>query len=233
MKKALVSVFIFSLAQSGQAADMSLGVQLGGVADLPDAVSKEHTKFGLGPSFGVVYRVHLASYARVRAGVQAHLATGNDRVTWDAEVEGENIRLYDQDHFSMVAGVAFTGGFDVLVPKELPITPYFGGDLGGLWMGTYHSFGGDTQVLLDPSQNDLDDPNNVDPYTSQIAWLTEFHIGLEKTFGERVFMNLEAGYQMAYMGEKALKKTPEEYNARREAYGWNAVRFGLGLGLMF
>jgi hypothetical protein len=233
MKKVLVSIFLLSLVQSGQAADMSMGVQLGGVADLADAVSKEHTQFGVGPSFGLMYRIKLANYARLRAGVHSHLATGNDRVTWEVEVEGENVRLYDQDHFSMAVGVAFTAGFDVMIPKDLPITPYFGVDVGGMWMGTYHSFSGDTQVLLDPSQNDLDDPKNVDPYTSQLAWLTEFHLGLEKTFGERVFMNFEVGYQMAYMSEQPLKKAPEVYDARREAYGWNAVRFALGAGVMF
>ena len=113
------------------------------------------------------------------------------------------------------------------------MTPYLGGDVGGLWTGTYHSFGGDTQHLLDPDQNDLDNTNNVDPYTAQVAWLTEFHVGIEKTLGDRIYINFESGYQMAYLGEKSLKKAPTSYDARREAFGWNAVSFGLGLGALF
>ena len=71
----------------------------------------------------------------------------------------------------MAVGLGLTAGFDVVVPGDLPVSPYVGA-VCGAWIANYHSLGGDTQVLLDPSQNDLDDPGNVDPYTTQVTWLT-------------------------------------------------------------
>ena len=210
-----------------------MGVQVGGVYDFADQASGEHTNFGFGPTLALTYRLHFAEFARARFGLQSHLATGSDRVTWQVEVDGEPMRLHSDEHFAMVVGAGVTAGFDVMVPKEMAITPYFGGDVGVSWFGTYHSLGGETQVLLDPEQNDLDNPNNVDPYTSQFAWVTEFHFGLEKDFGDRVLVHFETGYQMAFLDSQPLKKASEGYDARREAYGWNALRLGLGVAFLF
>ena len=57
---------------SASAADMSLGISLGGVADLPDPVSQDHTRFNVGPSFGLQYRVGLTQYVRLRAGLHSY-----------------------------------------------------------------------------------------------------------------------------------------------------------------
>jgi hypothetical protein len=233
MKQLLFVLLALSASTSSSAVDKSLAVQLGGVLDLPDAVSSDHTRFGVGPSVAVMVRAQLTPFSRLRFGVQGHLATGSDKVTWEVEIDGSPVRMYDQDHFSLFAGVAGTVGLDVMVPGELAITPYFGGDVGALWVGTYHSFSGDTQPLLDPIQNNLENSGNVDPFTTQAVWLTEFHAGVEKTFGDRISAQLEAGYQMAYLGRAALKKTPEALDARREAYGWNALRLGLGFAVAF
>ena len=233
MRQWVLGLVLLGAVQSSHAADMSFGVQLGGAIDLPDQTSGDHTQFGFGPALALTYRLHFADYARARFGVQSHLATGSDRVTWQVEVDGESVRLSDDEHFAMVVGVGVTAGFDVMVPKDMAVTPYFGGDVGVSWFGTYHSLGDDTQVLLDPEQNELDNPNNVDPYTSQLAWVTEVHVGLEKGFGDRVLLHFETGYQMAFLDTQPLKKVAEGYDAQREAYGWNAVRLGLGVGFLF
>jgi hypothetical protein len=224
----LLSALLFAAPQVS-AMDMSLGVNVGGLIDLPDKVSKDHTKFGFGPSFGLSYSVRVASVARLKASLQTALQTGNDRVSWEYQVDGETVRVFDDDHFSMLVGVGLLAGVDVMVPGDLPITPYLGGQVGGVWVGTYHSFGGATQPLLDPTQNDLEDSGNVDPYTEQLALMTELHLGVEKRFGETISLSFETGYSMAFLPTKALKKTDESLNAQREAFGWNAIRLGLGL----
>lgn len=233
MRQWVLSLVLLGAVQSSHATDMSIGVQLGGVLDFTDRASAEHTQFGFGPALALTYRLRFSEYARARFGVQSHLATGSDRVSWEVEVDGEPVRLHDDEHFAMVVGLGVTAGFDVMVPKDMVVTPYFGGDVGVSWFGTYHSLGGNTQVLLDPGQNELDNPNNVDPYTSQFAWVTEFHVGLEKGFGDRVLVHLETGYQMAFLDAQPLKKASEGYDAQREAYGWNALRLGLGVGFLF
>ena len=75
MKHWVISIALLGVAQSSQAADMSLGVQVGGVYDFADQASGEHTNFGFGPTLALTYRLHFAEFARARFGLQSHLAT--------------------------------------------------------------------------------------------------------------------------------------------------------------
>jgi len=79
MKGIIFGLITAFVAHGAQAADMSLSVNLGGVMDLPDKVSAEHTKFNVGPALGVTYRLNFTQAARLRVGLHSYLATGLDR----------------------------------------------------------------------------------------------------------------------------------------------------------
>ena len=73
MKGIILGFINAFVAHGAQAADMSLSVNLGGVMDLPDKVSAEHTKFNVGPALGVTYRLHFTQAARLRWACTAML----------------------------------------------------------------------------------------------------------------------------------------------------------------
>ena len=91
MKGIVLAFFTAFVSQGAQAADMSLALNLGGVMDLPDKVSAEHTRFNVGPAMGLTYRLQFTQAARLRVGLQSYLATGSDRVSWEQEIDGESL----------------------------------------------------------------------------------------------------------------------------------------------
>jgi hypothetical protein len=216
-------------ALPADAAEVTVGAGLAVAADLSDRVSAEHTDFGPGPSLQVPVRVALSEHVSFRATGRADLGFGSDRVSWGQVVNGTPVRFYDDDHWAMLAALALTGGVEVELPGALPVTPYLGAELGAAWVGTYHSLGGETQLLLDPAENDLQNPSNIDPYTNQSAVLTDLHAGLSRGFSSRLGGWVEGGYSVAFLSARTLQKAPTDLEARREAYGWNALRLGVGM----
>ena len=217
------------LAGSGaaNAADLDVGFGAAVATDLPDKISKDYARFGPGPSLQIPIRYALAPSARLRASLRADLGTGSDRVTWGESIDGEEQRFFDDDHFAMFLATALTLGPEIVLPLDGPLEPYFGVEAGAAWVGTYHSLGGITQRFMDPAVNDLKDPGNIDPFTSQVAFVSDIHVGA-LTSGD-VGAWFELGYSMAFVGESELTKTLPNYNARRSAYGWNAARLGAGV----
>lgn len=228
MRNPLLSIVLCALPMPALAADLDVGVGAALAIDMPDRVSAEYAKFGPGPSLQIPVRIGLSDYARLRSTLRADLGIGSDRVSWALEIDGTERRLGSDDHWAMFTAAGLTVGPEIVIPVDGPIAPYLGAEAGGAWIGTYHSFGGDTAVLLDPNQNDLNDPGNVDPFTTQLAFLTDTHVGF--TLGdEGVGFWTELGYSMAFVGASSLKKSRAELDARREAYGWNPVRLGAGV----
>jgi len=225
----LSAVFISLLVspQLAVAGDVDVGVGAALAMDLPDRVSSDYARFGPGPSLQIPVRIGISPIARVRATARADLGVGSDRVTWAQEVDGETLRLYDDDHFAMFLAAGLTVGPEVVIPVNGPFEPYFGAEAGVAWVGTYHSFGGVTRAIMDPAENDFQDPGNIDPYTSQAAFLSDVHLG-GMTSGS-VGAWFELGYSMAFVGESSLTKTIERVDARRSPYGWNAARIGAGV----
>ncbi|NCG18521.1 MAG: hypothetical protein GWP91_05865 [Rhodobacterales bacterium] len=209
------------------AADIELGLGAGVGIDLPDAVSKEHTSFGPGPGLVVPLKIGLTDYASLRITGRADVAFGTDRVSWAVQVDGAPARLYSDGHWAMLAGAALTAGPEIVFPVEGAIRPYLGVEAGPTWVATYHSFSGTTQLLLDPSENDLTDPNNIDPFTAQLGLLTDAHVGIST--GDAVGLWSEVGYSVAWVQAASLNKSAAGLDARREAFGWNALRLGLGV----
>jgi hypothetical protein len=220
-------IFILVNPVAAMAGDLDIGVGAALSMDMPDPVSKSYAQFGPGPSVQVPIRYGLTSVARLRATVRADLGVGADRVTWGQWVDGSEQRFYDDDHFAMFLASGLTLGPEVSIPLGGPIEPYFGAEGGIAWVGTYHSFGGVTRPLMDPKVNDLNSAGNVDPYTSQFAFLSEVHLGAMTTGAVGGWFEL--GYSMAFVGEADLSKTLQSFNARRSAYGWNAIRLGAGV----
>ncbi len=197
--------------------------------DLPDKISKDYARFGPGPSLQIPIRYALAPSARLRATVRADFGAGKDRVTWGESIDGAEQRFFDDDHFAMFLATGLTVGPEIVIPMRGAVAPYFAAEAGGAWVGTYHSLDGVTQRIMDPAENDLKDAGNIDPYTSQVAFLSDVHVG-GMTTGD-IGAWFELGYSMAFVGESDLTKTIAIYNARRSAYGWNAARIGAGVNI--
>lgn len=215
-------------AAPARATELDVGVGAALSMDLPDRVSSDYARFGPGPSLQIPIRVGFSEHAYLRSTLRADLGIGSDRVTWALDVDGEQIRVGSDEHWAMFTAAGLTLGPEIALPLDAPVVPVIGAEAGGAWVGTYHSFGGDTAVLLDPAQNDLQSSGNIDPFTSQLAFLTDVHAGVAST-GEGVGFWGELGYSMAFLGASPLKKSPKELDARREAYGWNAARLGVGV----
>ena len=163
----------------------------------------------------------------MRATLRADLGVGTDRVTWGQNLDGKEQRFFDDDHFAMFVASGLTVGPEIVIPTEGGLEPYFGAEAGGAWVGTYHSLDGATQQFMDPDANALNDPGNIDPFTTQLVFLSDIHAG-GLTTGD-VGAWFEVGYSVAFLAESTLTKTLGRYNARRSAYGWNAARIGIGV----
>ena len=217
-------------ALAAEPGTLGVGVGAAVVADLPDAVSGSHTRFGPGPGLVVPLRYRVAPMARLRLTPRVDFAAGTDRVRWVQEIDGQPTTFYADGHWAGRFGVSLTGGADLFLPVDTgPVAPYLGAELGGAWVTTWHSFDGPSRVLLDPEQNDLDNPRNVDPYTTQATFLTAVHAGAELAVSEGLALWLETGYSVAFLNARPLEKTPPELQATRDPYGWNAFRVGAGV----
>ncbi len=208
---------------------VSLGLGAGVSADLDDRASAGETRFSAGPSLVVPLRVQLVPSLRFRIDVRLESGFGVDQLTWSQPVDDGALRLTDDDsHGAFLGAVALEGGFDVSLPVQGPAVPYVMGGLGFAVVGNYHALRGGSAVLLDPDQNDLGNPRNVDPYTVQVAALASLGLGVNIRVFERVDLWVETGYAAAFIAPRTLRKTPPELDARREAFAWNPIRAGAG-----
>lgn len=231
---AVLALVAPSAALAADAGDLSLGVGVALAIDLPDPASKGSARFVPGPSLWVPFRWTVVPLARARLDLRADLAPGGtDTVRWTEEVDGEPVEVHSTGHFAMFVAVGLSAGVDFLIPVKGKVAPYLGADLGVAWVGTFHSFEGATRPLLDPDQNDLDDPGNLDPYTTQWAPLTDLHGGVDVPLSEGVALWVETGYSVAFLNARDLRKTPPELDATRDPYGWNAFRIGTGVSFLF
>ena len=134
--------------------------------------------------------------------------------------------MHDDDHFALLAGVGAALGVEVAL-SEQALVPYVTASAGPSWIANYHSLGGVTAPLLDPSQNDLKDPGNIDPSTSQLVLAYEAGVGLRR---EGVVAPwVELAWANSYVPEARLRRTPRSADAVRAAWGWNVVRAAAGV----
>jgi opacity protein-like surface antigen len=220
---------MFSTAASA-APSVHVGVAAGVAADMPDAASEEGTRLGPGPEVSLPVRVGLTEVIRLRADLRLGFGSGVDRLTWTEQIDGVDVRRVDTGtHAAYVGTIGLELGLDVVVPVQGDLRPHLGGSLGGAAVAAFHSLRGDTAVLIDPEQNDLDDPRNLDPYTIQMVWSASAAAGMTWRVSERLDLLVEIGYGSAFVPARRLRKSPDILDARREAFGWNPFRATVGL----
>lgn len=224
----LLAPLLVAPAQAG----VSVGAGVSLSADLPDSDALDpsgegYTSFGLGPSLMIPVRLELSPAARLRLTARADYASGSDRVTW---TEGDT-SFYDIDgHSAFLVAGALTLGPELVIPGDLPVNPYLSAGAGLAWVGTYHSFSDPVVVdIMDPELNDLTDSGNVDPYTAQPCFIADLGLGAERELSEGLALWVEVGYSVAFVDKRPLVKTIPQYQAMRSAYGWNALRGGIGV----
>ena len=207
--------------------EIGVGLDLG--MDLPDGVANgSDVHFGPGVGLRVPVRLRLAENVAVRATGQVFVAGGQDRVEW---MEGEQL-VYSDDHWTMVTATHLLVGPEVALSGER-VEPRAGVDIGMAWVQNWHSFGGATGSLLDPSQNDLADPKNIDPYSSQLRPAAGLHVGLHIPTALPLALDVEAGYVVSFLPSAALRKSGPELGAVRAPYGLNPLRVGAAVTFPF
>ena len=230
MRTALLSTAALVLATTAHAAEVAVGPGVVVGLDMPDKASGSFTRFGPGPGLHVPVWLGLASHARLRITARAELGVGTDRVSWSlGQVGGEDVRVGSSGHWAMVVAGGLTAGPEIVLPVDGPVAPYLGAEMGVALLNTYHSFGNETAVLLDPRENDLNDPRNVDPFTSNTSFMTDVHAGAVVGGESGPGVWFELGYAAAFVPATELKKAQPSLAARREAFGWNPVRLGAGV----
>jgi hypothetical protein len=222
-------LLLVASALAAEPGEVRLGFEVGVQEDQADRASGDYADFGVGPLLVVPLTIALTPGTRLRSMLRAEVGTGTDRVTWDAPVNGSSTALYADGHWAMAAVGSASLGLEVLLPIRSSVEVSFGLDTGIGWVGTYHSFSDRTRVLLDQTLNDLEDPNNVDPYTSQVVWRNSVDAAVAIPAGERLHLTLRAGYAVAFVDMRPLQKAPEALDAQRAAYGWNPLSATLGI----
>lgn len=240
-----VLVGIFGLAApTARAAELEVGVGLGGGLDLGDRASTagdvRTTSFG-GGSLAVPIGLRFGG-ARLRFEPRFDMGAGADRVSWAYVASGEPVRQYaDGDwggaptaHGAMLAVAALQIGADFDFPIEGNFKPYFGASAGPAMAWTFHTWRDESAVgelLKIRGEEGLYGANKSDATTSQLSFQSELHLGgrVGPTDGMAVWF--ETGYSTAFIDARPLSKTPEGLDARREAFGWNPVRLAVGVSL--
>ncbi len=200
---------------------------VGGAAgfDLP---GPDAGAFGIAPALYVPVVAGLTPAAGLRFTVRLEGGPGTDQVSWAESVDGTAARIVSASEFALVLTAIATVGPDIQIPVSGSVAPYFGAEVGGGVAAVYHSLGGPTAFLIDPQQNDLDDPGNIDPYTLSPVLASDLHFGTRST-GDGLGWWAEVGYGSAWLGSAPLRKSLPIADARRQAIGWNPVRVGVGV----
>lgn len=220
---------LFAVSSSAWGADVEVGVSLESGVDLPDPSSGEHTSFGLIPSLSVPVDFVLSDGLALRAAPRFTFATGTDRVLWDVPIDGVDSTFFADDQRAFLAAASLLFGPVVRTQLTDRFSLHFGAAAGPSWVGTYHSLTATSFILFDPDQNDLTDPSNLDPFTSQIVLSTDLFTGASVEIAESIKVNFELGYSSSFVGEKSLVRGLAELNPRRAAFGWNPLRAGVGV----
>lgn len=219
------------LAAASGGGGWRLGALLGVGWDVPDAALPEGATFDPGPALTLPVRRALSPGADVRATVDLWGATGRDTVAWTERVGGESLRFVSDAHWTLATVARLGVGPEIVLLPARRVGPYVAADAGVAVVGSWHSFGGDTQALLDPAANDLDDPQNVDPYTIQAVPTAGALVGIRVGSPGKLAWEIELGYTVAFLPSAPLRKTPPALEASRSAYALDVMRLGLGVSI--
>lgn len=244
MYRRVFSAFVLILSAiapaSAFAGGLSVGVGVDASLDLPDPKgTMSYSKGFAGGGLMIPVRYDLSDFASFRATVRTAFAPGHDRVSWGTPIpstsadEPDEVRRASTEHWAMLAAGGLTIGLEAAT-KETGLSPYFGVETGPVLVNTYHSFDSLSEteqhpLLRDFTTEELQSTGTIEPFTSQLALLTDLHAGVRSRGESGLGFWAEAGYATAFLKAKALTRTLPEYNARRDPYGWNALRLGFGV----
>jgi hypothetical protein len=227
------------LASAWAAEPVTVGVGAGLGLEMPDSSSSFGLLADCNPETGkacapvfhllVPVRVPLTTHTGLRIGATGVFGVGRDVITWEVSRD-PRLPVEDQRRHEIVraffTSLAATVGPEVRLPVEGNVVPFFATGVGFGFAGTFHS---DLQRpdLFDSevyTAEDLQNPRVLSPYALQPALAGDLALGV--TTGPVWF---ELGYQLQYLGSTRLRRTPDSLLARREAFGWNALRLSVGV----
>jgi hypothetical protein len=211
------------VAASAWAASWELGVGVGAGGDLPGEVSGVQAQSAALPQVG--FRLWTdASFATaaMRFTLTGEAAKGHDTLTW---WEGE--WTSSDDHPAWCVDTGLFAGPSVRLPEGRTVQFIAVAQAGFEGVGFFHDLGGATAGLLDADQQDLDDPDSLDPYTLQAVPAFNAELGVRA--GRRVAVEVGLGYTSAWLAAAALQRSPPNTGARRSAVLLNALRLSVGL----
>ncbi len=195
-------------------------------ADLADpGLDQGDVLMGPGVTLRAPVRWSPHSSVAVRADPFLGIHGGQDRVEWSQY--GGSIGYASEDHWTLLTQVGVLVGPELSVLVDEPFSPYLGSSMGVSWSRHWHSFQGESAVLLDPKSNDLNSGGNIDPYTDQWAPSVGAHIGVRVHELLPFAIEAELGYNVAFMREVPLSGARPALSAVRTAYGFNPIRFGI------
>lgn len=217
-----------ALCSPGRALDLHLGAGADLLFDPAGAIEPNSgSRAGLGGGLRVPVRVQLGQGAWLRGSLGAGLSRGRDRVEW--EEYGGAVRYYSDQHWTLVQGTSLSLGPGVDIGTWQGPRPYLGAAVGAALVHHFHSFSGDSAVLLDPEQGDLSKGSHIDPYSRQVAPLAELSAGLRLAEGGPFAIEVEAGYTVAFLAEASLIKARPELEAVRTSHGLDGLRAGVAV----
>jgi hypothetical protein len=222
----LIPILALCWAADAGAVDVEFGAGLDLVSDLGDpGMNQGASKMNVGPALRVPVRVGLHSAVSLRADAFLSAQKGQDRIEW-AQYNGV-VAYQSEDHWSMLTQLGCRIGPEISPWSSEPVALYGGTSLGLAWARHWHSFHGPNAVLLDPGSNDIDSGGNIDPYTDQLAPSVGVFTGVRFKDVLPFAIEVELGYNVAFMREAQLKKARPALQATRTAYGYNPIRLGV------
>jgi hypothetical protein len=196
------------------------------------------TRLQPGPVVAVPVRIAATPSVTVRTGLRFGFAQGVDTLTWGTTVDGFTARVEDDGSHKAfaVTGLAEVG-LDVAAPVRGRVVPYAVVDLRGGFAGMYHALAGNSRVLLDPAQNNIGSPSNVDPYTTSGTLGGGLGLGVRTALGggaaapreAPLSLEVEVGWSGAWWGAADVRKASPALDARREAFAWDGVTASVAL----
>ena len=217
---ALLGLLICRPVQAG----VELGVGLDASMDLADAeLGLPATNMGTGIGLRAPTRFRLADGVAIRADPTLGITWGQDRVEWLA-YDGI-VPVYSENHGTVLTTVGFMVGPELSPWTGAAAAPYMGTSACIVWARHWHRFAGQEESLLGLSS----EGEGIHPYTDQLATMVDLHGGVRIGLGQGLAIEVEAGYNVAFMREARLAQVPPALEAVRTAYGLNQLRIGLNL----
>ena len=225
MIRGIIAGCVLATSSVGHTSGFELGVGFDVSTDLQDpGLDQGAAKMGFGPSLRAPLRWTPHPKVALRSDAFFSMMGGQDRVEW-SQYNGE-VGYYSEDHWTLLTQLGLSLGPEIAPWSAADVSPYLGASVGVSWVRHWHSFNGDSAVLLDPAENELDRGSNIDPFTDQIAPHTGFQAGIRFTDVLPFAFEAELGYNVAFLRAAPLKKARPALNAVRTAYGFNPVRIG-------